>query len=198
MPRRTSLRNPGRGPSGRLRKELASPRSRNHQQCAPGHAAVRAIPVLPITDCQGCRGLACRTGDHNAVAASGTSRSATPALLGSRASAPPGRAVKWDGRGLMRRSLALLVVHRDCCPSLVEREPVTLAAQALMEVGTCTAILTGAFVVRLPVISLISLSRLVLSRTLFPAVRLSHRSSSHHRTLLVHPGLAHTTPSSPV
>jgi hypothetical protein len=99
--------------------------------------------------------------------------------------------VKWNGRGLMRRSLALLAVHRDCCPSLVERQSVTLPAQALMKVGTCTTILTDAFVLGRPVVSFIPLSRLNLSRTLFPAVRLSHRSSSHHCTSLVRSGLAH-------
>lgn len=142
-------------------------------------------------DRQGRRGLGYQTSDYNAITARGTSRSGMPALLGSRASAPPGRAVKWDGRGLMRRSLALLAVHRDCCPSLVERQSVTLPAQALMKVSTCTTILTDAFVLRRPVVSFIPLSRLILSRTLFPAVRLSHRSSFHHRTSLVRSGLAH-------
>ena len=153
--------------------------------------SVRPTPIQPITDCPRCRCPACRTSDLTAATAGATSRSDTPAPQGSRASAPHRRAVERDGRSLMGEWLVWLVVHRDRRPSLVEDQLVTVTAQALMEVGTCTAALTNAFVARLPVACIPSLSRLIFTKMLFLTAGLFHRSSSHHCTWLVHSALTH-------
>jgi len=82
----------------------------------------------------------------------------------------------------MRRFRTRSALHESPRPSLVERELVTVAAQALMKVGIHAAIRTDSFMVRITVASLSPFPRPALSDILFPSFRLFHQSSPHRCT----------------